>query len=78
MLPPVQASSTMFPLQAPGGPELLVIALIFLILAAIVVAVVYLLRRAGASVSDRQRRTEELEERVAELEAKYEPDSRTE
>lgn len=64
----------MLPLQTPGGPELIVIALIFLLIAAIVVAIVYLVRRVGASASTRKSRTEELEQRVAELEAKYEPE----
>lgn len=68
----------MFPLQAPGGPELFVIALIFLTLAAIVVGLVTLFRGVGSGVSSRQRRIEELEQRVAELEAEYEPDDRTE
>ena len=57
----------MLPLQVPGGPELLVIALIVLILAAIVAVLIYLSQRLGTSVSDKQRQTQELEEHVAEL-----------
>lgn len=51
----------MLPLQFPGGPELLVILLIFLVPLAVVGAVVYVLRR-------RSDRVEELEARVEELE----------
>ena len=66
----------MLPLQVPGGPELLVIALIVLILAAIVAVFIYLFQRLGTTVSDKQRRTQELEERVAELEETLESEGR--
>jgi p-aminobenzoyl-glutamate transporter AbgT len=51
----------MLPLQVPGGPELLVILLMFLVPLAVVGAVVYVLRR-------RSDRVEELESRIEELE----------
>lgn len=60
----------MIPLQTPGGPELLVIALIFLIFAAIVVGIGYLLRRIAQPTAKKQERVDELERRVEELEAK--------
>ena len=66
----------MRPLQVPGGPELLVIGLIFLILAAIVAALTYLFQRLATTVSDRQRRTQELEARVAGLEKNLESEGR--
>ncbi|WP_267641337.1 hypothetical protein [Haloarchaeobius amylolyticus] len=52
----------MIPLQVPGGPEILVMLLVLAIPLAIVAAVVVLLR-------NRSGRVEELETRVAELEA---------
>ena len=67
----------MSPLQVPGGPELLVIGLIVVILAGIVFAVVSLVKRLDTSTSDRQQRIQELEARVAELEAEDESDERS-
>lgn len=68
-------------LQVPGGPELLVIALIFLVLVALVfglVAGVTVLTRRGSSADeDGTRRLEELEQRVETLEAELRADSET-
>ncbi|WP_276259625.1 hypothetical protein [Haloglomus litoreum] len=62
----------MLPLQVPGGLELLVIALVFLVplalLVAAVAAVVYFLRRSGGDGADPDR-VAALESRVDELEA---------
>lgn len=63
----------MVPLQVPGGLELLIIGLIFLIfiaiLGGIIGGIVYLSRRSRNKTSPEKRRIEELEQRVAELEA---------
>lgn len=66
----------MLPLQVPGGPELLVVALIILILAVIVAALVSLFKRVSTTVSGKQRRTQELETRVVELEENFESEGR--
>jgi len=66
IVPVAEPSHMTVPLQLPGGMELLVVLMIFLIPAAFLVAivggVVYLLRR-------RSGRLEELESRIEELEA---------
>ncbi len=60
-------------LQVPGGPELLIIGLVFALLVAITMAVVALTvffsRRTRPQPSVDERRIDELEERVEELEA---------
>lgn len=61
----------MFPLQVPGGPELLIIGLILFVLVAIVGGIVYLGRRSNGARTDTQR-VAELERRVEELEERYE------
>lgn len=62
----------MVPLQVPGGVELLIIGLIFLIFfagaVAIVGVVLYLTRRGSDTADTEQQRIAELEQRVAELE----------
>lgn len=62
----------MDPLQMPGGPELLIVGLVFLVLSTGVVVVVgviaYLARRGSENPDSEQRRIAELERRVAELE----------
>ncbi len=59
-------------LQVPGGPELLIIGLVFAFLVAITMAVVALIvffsRRNRSQPSVDERRIDELEERVEELE----------
>lgn len=64
----------MVPLQVPGGPELLVLGLIFLILLAggivVIGAIAYLVRRGSGNPGSEQQRLAELEQRVAELEEK--------
>lgn len=71
----------MYPLQVPGGVELLIIAIIFLffvaIIGAIVGLVVYLLRRRPDRRVPEQERINELEQRVADLEAKHESEDGT-
>lgn len=61
----------MFPLQVPGGSELLVIGLIFLLPVAIIGGIVYLGRRSNTTSPDEQRVTE-LEQRVKVLEERVE------
>ena len=60
-------------LQVPGGPELLIIGLVFALLVAITMAVVALTvffsRRTRPQPPVDERRIDELEERVEELEA---------
>lgn len=67
------SDNMVIPLQVPGGPELLIIAIIFLfflaIIGGIVGLVVYLLRRRPDRQVPDQERINELEQRVAELEA---------
>lgn len=64
----------MFPLQVPGGPELLIVGLIFLIFLAIAVGItgviVYFVRRGSNKSVSEQQRIDELEQRVKELEEK--------
>ena len=63
----------MFPLQIPGGPELLIVGFIFLVFVAILLGVVgvivYLARRGSTTSTPEKQRIAELEQRVAELEA---------
>lgn len=67
----------MFPLQVPGGVELVVILIIFLLLSAIAVVVVggivlLLLRRRSGDTSNPEERLQSLERRVEELESREE------
>jgi len=59
---------TLVPLQTPGMPELIIIALNVAIFAVIVVGVLTLVRRLSDRRERNARRIEELEERVSELE----------
>lgn len=63
---------TMVPIQVPGGPELLIIGLILLILVAflsvIVAGIVFLSRRSSKPSAPAGQRVAELERRVEELE----------
>lgn len=72
----------MLPLQVPGGPELLVIALILLILLAviggIIGGIIYLGRRRRNNISREKQRIKELEQRVAELELTRAPSNESE
>ncbi|WP_058365573.1 hypothetical protein [Haloparvum sedimenti] len=62
----------MVPAQIPGGPELLILAVVFLVLLAIPVAligvVVYFVRSKSGGSDPERRRIAELEERVETLE----------
>lgn len=62
----------MVPIQVPGGPELLIIGLILLILVAflsvIVAGIVFLSRRSSNPSAPADQRVAELERRVEELE----------
>ncbi|MEY7851816.1 hypothetical protein AB7C87_21735 [Natrarchaeobius sp. A-rgal3] len=60
------------PLQVLGGPELLVILFIFLIPVAIVVGVAYLLQRRSNAAAADERRIDELEHQVEELQSEAE------
>lgn len=67
----------MYPLQVPGGVELVVILIIFLLLSAIAVVVVggivlLLLRRRSGDTSIPEERLDALEHRVEELESRDE------
>jgi len=59
---------TLVPLQTPGMPELIIIALNVAIFAVIVVGILTLVRRLSDRRERNARRIEELEERVSELE----------
>ena len=69
------SSSTIVPLQAPGGAELFLIALIFLIFVTIAVGIVYLFRELSGPTDRNDGQIEALERRVTELEAKQEAES---
>jgi type IV secretory pathway VirB3-like protein len=68
--------SLLVPLQVPGGPELLIIFILFLFLAVpallVVAVIVYLLRRQPSGPDDR---VADLEQRVDELETRLEDDN---
>jgi membrane protein implicated in regulation of membrane protease activity len=62
----------MVPLQVPGGAELLIIGLIFLIFVTVLVVIIgliaYFARRGSKNSDSEQQRIAKLEQRVAELE----------
>jgi septation ring formation regulator EzrA len=60
----------MYPLQVPGGPELVIVLVILLLVVVVLLVPIALLGAAVYLWSRRKGRVEELEARVEELEAR--------